>query len=66
MHTFYFIHRDIKSTNICLRNGKCVIIDLGCSRSINNNNRSHIDIDESISASNVGTIVNKSPEILRQ
>jgi serine/threonine protein kinase len=32
MHHFGYSHRDIKSCNICIKNGHCVIIDLGCSK----------------------------------
>lgn len=47
MHTFGFIHRDLKTNNILIKNGHPLIADFGLSRELQN--------DSSIFMTKVGT-----------
>lgn len=64
MHSFGYMHRDMKSSNICFQNSKCIIIDLGCTRTMKKANRSTINIDDPTNGTIIGSIINKSPEML--
>jgi serine/threonine protein kinase len=65
MFRFGYSHRDIKSSNICLKNGSCIIIDLGCTKQFSNELGSGFNKSKTM-ISRVGSIMTKSPEMLRK